>query len=321
MNASIYKHGDVIGGKYVIHDTLGKGGFGIVYLVQMRETGEAFAMKSILDGLVANPVAYEAFKKEALLWVNLERYPFIVAAQWVEQVGGRLFVLMEHITADAKGRVSLAEHLADPDRSLDANQALEWGIQFCLGMEHAQSRGIKCHRDVKPGNILIGQDGTLKISDFGLAVAAQSVWRSSNKQRESPATDGADVGFHFSLIEADGKMRCGTPGYMPPEVYRGEGADIRSDIYSFGLVLWQMVTRNPSPPFAVPWRRDVEGYLKGTYEQQMRGRVPLVDGTIAAIINRYSARPKHVASERRRVGHSWVLPGRARVFPRSRETR
>ena len=193
---------------------------------------------------------------------------------------------MEHIAADTKGRVSLADHLADPDRSLDLNQALEWGIQFCLGMEHAQSRGIKCHRDIKPGNILISQDGTLKISDFGLAIAAQSVWRGSSKQGDSAATGGADAGFYFSLIQTDGKMRCGTPGYMPPEVYRCEEADIRSDIYSFGSVLWQMVVRNPTPPFAVPWRGDVESYLKGTYEQQMRGRAPLVDEPLAAVINR-----------------------------------
>lgn len=286
MNVARYTKGDVINGKYEIHGVLGQGGFGVVYLIRMLNTGEAFAMKTFRDERMADLAAQEAFKKEALLWVNLEKHPCIVAAQWVEQVSGRLFVLMEHIAADSKGRVTLADHLAQPDRSLDTNQALEWGIQFCLGMEHAQSRGIKCHRDIKPGNILIAQGETLKISDFGLAVAAQSVWRGLNRQTDSALQVGADVGFHFSVVEAEGKMRCGTPGYMPPEVYRGEGADIRSDIYSFGLVLWQMVTRNPKPPFAVPWRGDVEAYLRGTYEQQMQERAPLVDGPIATVVNR-----------------------------------
>ncbi len=286
MNAGRYKKGDVVNGKYEIHGVLGQGGFGIVYLIRMLNTGEAFAMKTFLDERMADLAAQEAFKKEALLWVNLEKHPCIVAAQWVEQVSGRLFVLMEHIAADSKGRVTLADHLVQPDRSLDTNQALEWGIQFCLGMEHSQSRGIKCHRDIKPGNILIAQGETLKISDFGLAVAAQSVWGALHRQTDSALRIGADVGFHFSVIETEGKMTCGTPGYMAPEVYRGEGADIRSDIYSFGLVLWQMVTRNPKPPFAVPWRGDVEAYLRGTYEQQMRERAPLVDGPIATVINR-----------------------------------
>jgi tetratricopeptide (TPR) repeat protein len=286
MNAARYTKGDVVNGKYEIHGVLGQGGFGVVYLIRMLNTGEAFAMKTFRDERMADLAAQEAFKKEALLWVNLEKHPCIVAAQWVEQVSGRLFVLMEHIAADSKGRVTLADHLAQSDRSLDTNQALEWGIQFCLGMEHAQSRGIKCHRDIKPGNILIAQGETLKISDFGLAVAAQSVWRGLNRQTDSALQVGADVGFHFSVVETEGKMTCGTPGYMPPEVYRGEGADVRSDIYSFGLVLWQMVMRNPKPPFAVPWRGDVEAYLRGTYEQQMQERAPLVDGPIATVINR-----------------------------------
>jgi tetratricopeptide (TPR) repeat protein len=281
MSTGRYTKGDVVNGKYEIHGVLGQGGFGIVYLIRMLDTGEAFAMKTFRDERMADATTQEAFTKEAMLWVNLERHPCIVAAQWVEQVSGRLFVLMEHIAADSKGRVSLADHLADPDGSLDMNQALEWGVQFCLGMEHAQSRGIKCHRDIKPGNILIAQGATLKISDFGLAMAAQSVWRG-----DSALNGGADVAFRFSVIETEGKMRCGTPGYMPPEVYRGEGADVRSDIYSFGLVLWQMVTRNPRPPFAAPWRGDAEAYLRGTYEQQMRERAPLVNGPIAGVINR-----------------------------------
>ena len=236
MTAGHYKKGDVIAGRYEIHRVLGQDGFGVVYLIRMLNSGEAFAMKTFRDERMADPTTQEAFKKEASLWVNLERHPFIVAAQWVEQVSGRLFVLMEHIAGDSKGRVSLADHLEDSDDTLDTTQALEWGIQFCLGMEHAQARGIKCHRDIKPGNILISQDGTLKISDFGLAMAAQSVWHGASKQGDSAVTGGAGVGFHFSLLQSEGKMRCGTPGYMPPEVYRREGADIRSDIYSFGLV-------------------------------------------------------------------------------------
>lgn len=286
MSAGCFTKGEVVNGKYEIHGVLGQGGFGVVYLIRMLDTGEAFAMKTFRDERMSDVTVQDAFKKEAMLWMNLERHPCIVAAQWVEQVSGRLFVLMEHIAADPKSRVTLADYLADPSGSLDRNQALEWGVQFCLGMEHAQSRGIKCHRDIKPGNILIAQGATLKISDFGLAMAAQSVWSGVNWQGDSALKDGADVAFHFSVIQTEGKTRCGTPGYMPPEVYRREGADVRSDIYSFGLVLWQMVMRNPKPPFAVPWRGDAEAYLRGTYEQQMRERAPLADGPIAAVINR-----------------------------------
>src|SRR5439155_11876933 len=84
--------------------------------------------------------------------------------------------------------------------------------------------------------------------------------------------------FGFSLMAAAGKVRCGTPGYIAPEVYRCEKADVRSDIYSFGLVLWQMAVGSRLPPFIVPWRRDVESFLRAIYEQQIASRVPRVKG-------------------------------------------
>src|SRR5688572_6294376 len=81
-----YQSGDVIAGKYEVRRVLGKGGFGIVYHVRFRETGEDFALKTFKDELTADPAALEAFKKEALVWVNLERHPFILPAIWVEEI-------------------------------------------------------------------------------------------------------------------------------------------------------------------------------------------------------------------------------------------
>jgi tetratricopeptide (TPR) repeat protein len=284
--AELYKKGDVIGGKYETKGTLGKGGFGVVYLAYSRETKAVCALKTFKDELLADASAREAFKKEALLWINLEEHPFILAARWVEEVSGRLFVAMDYVAPDALGRVSLADHLARAAGPLDAGQALKWAVQFCLGMEHAQARGIKCHRDIKPANILITQDGTLKISDFGLAAAAEVAWRGTGGRGGSLVTRGAEGSFGLSLMQTGGKARCGTPGYMAPEVYLGEGADIRSDLYSFGLVLWQMATGNRMPPFVVPYRGDLEAYLREIYEGQMTGRVPSVEGPLWPVIER-----------------------------------
>jgi tetratricopeptide (TPR) repeat protein len=282
----LYKKGDVIGGTYEIHGTLGKGGFGVVYLAYDREIRGVCALKTFRDDLLADTAAREAFKKEALLWVNLEQHPFILAAKWVTKVSGRLFVMMDYVAPDARGRVSLADHLARAGGPLDAGQTLKWAVQFCLGMEHANARGIKCHRDIKPANILITQDGTLKITDFGLAAAAEVAWRGTGGQGGSLLTRGSEGSFGLSLMHTVGKARCGTPGYMAPEVYRGEAADIRSDIYSFGLVLWQMATGSPMPPFVVPYRGDLEGYLRQIYEQQIIGRVPGADGFLGPVIAR-----------------------------------
>jgi serine/threonine protein kinase len=238
----LYKKGDVIGGKYEVHGTLGKGGFGVVYLAYDRELEEVSALKTVRGELLADAAAREAFKKEALLWVNLEEHPFILAARWVMEASGRLFVAMDYVAPDAYGRVNLADHLALAGGPLDAGQTLKWAVQFCLGMEHAQARGIKCHRDIKPANMLITQEGTLKISDFGLATAAEVAWHGTGGRGRSLVTHGLEGGFGLSLMQNGGNGRCGTPGYMAPEVYRGEGADMPSDLYSFGLVLWQMAS-------------------------------------------------------------------------------
>ena len=281
----LYKKGDRIGGKYEVYGLLGKGGFGIVYLVYSHETREVVALKTFRDEFLADGAAREAFKKEALLWVSLEEHPFILAARWVQEIYGRLFVAMNYIAPDEQGRVSLADHLARASGPMDTDQALRWAIQFCLGMEHANIHSIKCHRDIKPGNILITQDGTLKIADFGLAAAAEATGR-GQAAAGSLATGDQAGGFGFSLLLTEGRRVCGTPGYIPPEVYRGEGADARSDIYSFGLVLWQMATGSSTPPFVVPYRGNMEAYLKAVYERQMTGPIQPVNGVLGPVIAR-----------------------------------
>jgi len=138
VEPKFYKTGDVIGRKYEINRVLGQGGFGVVYLAFNRVTESACALKTIRDELLTDGAGLEAFKKEALLWVNLDRHLFILPARWVEKVYSRLFVEMDYVAPDARGRVNLADHLDYAGCPLETAQSLKWAVQFCVGMEHIQ---------------------------------------------------------------------------------------------------------------------------------------------------------------------------------------
>jgi tetratricopeptide (TPR) repeat protein len=238
-NQLTWKRGDVIGQKYEVLRILGEGGFGLVYLVDSRETGEVYALKTFRDEYIGDAKVRELFGKEAQAWINIGNHPYVVRAYFVDLISGRLYIGMEYIAPDERGLNSLASYLfhAPPD----LRQSLIWGIQFCYGMEHAYQEGIRCHRDIKPTNIMINQDKIVKITDFGLAGLLDV------------PKDNARQGLGTSLMKATSAGRTlegpfGTPAYMPPEQFDSVAdCDERSDIYSFGVVLYQMATRGDLP--------------------------------------------------------------------------
>ncbi|MDX9972578.1 MAG: serine/threonine-protein kinase [FCB group bacterium] len=267
----VLKTGDMIGRRYEVQEILGKGGFGLVYLVYDCESKSLCALKTFRDEFLADSMVREEFRREASLWIDLGEHPFIVPARWAEEVSGRLFVEMDYIRPDSQGRITLADHLAVCKAPLDTDLLLKWGIQFCAGMEHANALGIQSHRDIKPANILIGRDGVLKITDFGLAAAIEA-----GSEEHNAIAGSKDRGFGLSLFKSQGKRVCGTPGYIAPEVYQGKRADVRSDIYGFGVVLWQMAAGAESPPFKVVFTGDIDAYLEAIYCEQRAERVDSV---------------------------------------------
>jgi tetratricopeptide (TPR) repeat protein len=246
MALPAFERGDFIGDRLQVIEKLGEGGFGIVYLARTLDGNEVVAVKTLRAELLRDAATRAMFEKEARIWIDLGAHPNLVRAKWVSEIGGRLYIGMEYVKAGAGRPNDLEGHLAKGP--IETGQALLWAIQFCRGMEYAMSKGVRCHRDIKPANILIGGDSVVKISDFGIAGLALV-----------PETPVSGAGTTGSSGPADPTKTAvgtvfGTPTHMPPEQFvDAASCDERSDVYSFGIVLYQIASGGrlpfmPPPP-------------------------------------------------------------------------
>jgi serine/threonine protein kinase len=165
-----YSVGDWIGGRFQVFD-VHEGGMSLVYVVndQMGRAGpQVVALKTLRNEVLRSRIRMSRFAAECRLWVQLGEHPNIVRAHSVEIIDGRPYVVLELIQGG-----ELSRWIGTP--RLDLLQALRFGHQFCRGMEHALRQGLSCHRDIKPGNLLVTEDGTLKITDFGLARVSEEM--------------------------------------------------------------------------------------------------------------------------------------------------
>jgi len=273
--AAPYKKGDFIGQNYEVRGILGKGGFGVVYLVYLHETSEVYALKTFKDEYLADQEVRKRFQKEASVWVELGRHPYLVRAIAVAEVSGRLYIEMEYIAPNEEGLNSLEGYLRR--RPPDLAQSLRWAIQICHGMEHTYSKGLRAHRDLKPANIMITQDKTAKITDFGLAGVIS----------EAPAMRAAGLSTQLERPGLSGQTMLGTgfgtPTHMAPEQFdNAAGCDERSDIYSFGIVLYQMAAGGQLP-YLAPMGTD---FWRAMRQLHRESPVPRLDSPLFAIIQR-----------------------------------
>ena len=168
--AGAYSVGDWIGGRFQVFD-VHEGGMSLVYVVNDQSGGsgpQVVALKTLRNELLRSRIRISRFAAECRLWVQLGEHPNIVRAHSVEIIDRRPYVVLELIQGG-----ELSRWIGTP--RLDLKQALRFGYQFCLGMEHALRQGLHCHRDIKPGNLLVTEDGTLKITDFGLARVSEEM--------------------------------------------------------------------------------------------------------------------------------------------------
>jgi Tol biopolymer transport system component/predicted Ser/Thr protein kinase len=208
-------------GHYQIVSRLGEGGMGIVYNARDTHLDRFVAIKVLPHELVADPDRKRRFVKEAKAASSLN-HPNIITVHDIASENGRDFIVMEYVEGKTLGQLI-------PRRGLKLSEVLKYAIQIADALGKAHAAGI-IHRDLKPGNIMVGEGGLVKVLDFGLAKLTE---RPQTGKEESTGT------LHPQTEEG---MILGTASYMSPEQAAGKPVDARSDIFTFGSVLYEMIT-------------------------------------------------------------------------------
>jgi serine/threonine protein kinase len=202
-----WKVGDRIGDRWEVLEVL-QGGMGRVYIVFDHEWQIKLAAKTFQHEVIGDdPSIKRRFRREALAWIGLDPHPNVVTAVCVQNIGPMPFIFLEY---EAGGDLNAWITLKNASRDLP--EALRLAVGFCDGINYVYSKGIKAHRDIKPGNCLISASGDLKITDFGLAsvLVPTDFTSRANRQRTTPQGQA-----HVGRLTEVGFM-LGTIPYMAP---------------------------------------------------------------------------------------------------------
>ena len=207
---------------YRILEKLGAGGMGEVYLAEDMKLGRKVAIKILSEEYTTNRDRLQRFEQEAAAVSNLN-HPNILTIHEVGTDNGRHFIATEFIDGLTLRRKAVAAHLEIPE-------ILDIAVQVTSALEEAHSAGI-VHRDIKPDNIMVRRNGYVKVLDFGLAKLTETIDRSPSDAEAATRV----------LVQTDAGVVMGTSHYMSPEQARGKPVDARSDIWSLGIVIYELV--------------------------------------------------------------------------------
>ena len=258
-------------GKYRIVAPLGSGGFGAVYLAEDTWIDKKVALKvphrQNLD--------FSELLREPRLLASLN-HPNVVTVLTAERQDNVFFIVMEYVPGDT------LEAIIERDGALDLARVLDYTCQICNAIDHAHRHGV-IHRDLRPGNVLVSEQGLVKVADFGTS--------------------------RFLEIAAHGTTVIGSPPYMAPEQFQGK-AVFASDLYSLGITMYQMLTG--SLPYRTPQPGDIDRLLRGELTVPPRDRNQKIPKGISDIVMKAMA--PDVASRYQRASDllDAVLAARAR---------
>lgn len=212
--------GDSLGDRWEVFD-IKYGGMGVVYLVYDRKTELPMAAKTYSDEIPGDRSIAEQFIREATIWVNLDFHPNIVQAHQIHEFRGKPYIFLEYVSGGSLDNWIGTRRVTD-----DPSFTLGLALDLCDAMVHAARKGLEVHRDIKPQNCLLTEEGTLKLGDFGIA-------RFFSEAASWDRTTGTSTPF-------------GTPKYMAPEQFDSPRiVDVRSDIYAFGVTLFELASGEP----------------------------------------------------------------------------
>jgi serine/threonine-protein kinase len=244
---SRFAPGTILASRYQVIGLLGKGGMGEVYRANDLVLGQAVALKFLPEVMSGNPAMLARFHGEVRLSRQVS-HPNVCRVYDIGDAGGLLFLSMEYVDGEDLG--SLLRRIG----RLSSDKAVEFARKICAGLAAAHQAGI-LHRDLKPANIMIDSQGKVVLMDFGLAGLAGQL-------------EGAEI-------------RAGTPAYMAPEQLAGREVTVKSDIYSLGLVLYEMFAG----------RRPFEG---ATLAEMVRQQELSTPPAIAAVVKDIDPRAERV---------------------------